>query len=99
MKIQSIAPLDPSDAAAKSTLKPAEKGAKPFLETLKDSLSQVNSLQKEADHSVADLVAGKDQEIHQTMIAVEKADISFQLMMQVRNKILSAYEEISRMQV
>ncbi len=70
-----------------------------FLDTLKDSLSQVNNLQKTAEQAVTDLVSGKDQEIHQTMIAVEKADVSFQLMMQVRNKILTAYEEISRMQI
>jgi len=39
------------------------------------------------------------QDIHNTMIAIEKADLTFQLMMQVRNKIISAYEEIMRMQV
>ncbi len=77
----------------------SEKGAKPFLESLKESMSQVNQLQKVSGESVTDLVAGKDQDLHQTMIAVEKADISFQLMMQVRNKIVSAYEEINRMQL
>jgi len=77
----------------------ATSSGKAFIDTLKESLSQVNHLQKEAALAVTDLVSGKDQEIHQTMIAVEKADVSFQLMMQVRNKILSAYEEISRMQV
>jgi len=98
MNIQGIG-AGTADAAAKSAITPTDQGAKPFMETLKESLSQVNDLQKEAGQSVTDLVSGGDQEIHQTMIAVEKADISFQLMMQVRNKILSAYDEISRMQI
>lgn len=78
---------------------PLENEAKPFIDSLKESLSKVNHLQKTASDSVTALSVGQDQELHQTMIAVEKADISFQLMMQVRNKILSAYEEISRMQI
>ena len=76
-----------------------ENEAKPFIDSLKESLSKVNYLQKTASDSVTALSVGQDQELHQTMIAVEKADISFRLMMQVRNKILSAYEEISRMQI
>lgn len=98
MSIQSIG-AGSADAVAKTAAASPEKTEKPFIETLKESLSQVNKLQKEADQSVSDLASGKDQEIHQTMVAVEKADVSFQLMMQVRNKILTAYEEISRMQV
>ncbi len=75
------------------------KSEKPFIESLKESLSTVNELQQTASNAVTDLAVGKDQSLHQTMIAVEKADVSFQLMMQVRNKILSAYEEINRMQI
>jgi flagellar hook-basal body complex protein FliE len=41
----------------------------------------------------------ENQDIHNTMIAIEKADLSFQMMMQIRNKIINAYEEIMRMQV
>jgi len=78
---------------------PSEKIAKPFSESLKESLNEVNQLKKIAKGSITDLATGKDQVLHQTMIAVEKADVSFKLMMQVRNKILSAYEEINRMQL
>ena len=99
MKIQpaGATPVDP--AAGTEAASNRRETGKPFIDTLKASLAEVNHLQKAADQAVSDLVSGKDREIHQTMIAVEKADISFQLMMQVRNKILSAYEEISRMQV
>ncbi|MFQ5588260.1 MAG: flagellar hook-basal body complex protein FliE [Nitrospiria bacterium] len=80
-------------------LNPLDKNEKPFIDSLKESLSKVNALQETAAESVNGLASGGEQSLHQTMIAVEKADVSFQLMMQVRNKILSAYEEISRMQI
>ena len=70
-----------------------------FSEMLKNSIGEVKSLQEEADLAVKDLAAGKRKDIHETMIALEKAEVSFQLMMQVRNKIIGAYEEIMRMQV
>ena len=87
-----------TDLATKGLI-PSEKITKPFSESLKESLNEVNELKKIAKTSITDLATGKDQVLHQTMIAVEKADVSFKLMMQVRNKILSAYEEISRMQL
>jgi flagellar hook-basal body complex protein FliE len=69
-----------------------------FGDALTTAFEQVNKLQSDADVQVANLAQSNDQDIHSAMIAVEKADISFQLMMQVRNKIVSAYQEISRMQ-
>ena len=69
-----------------------------FTETLKESIADVNRLQKEADQAIESLVVGKTKDIAQTMIAVEKANVSFQLMTQVRNRILEAYQEVMRMQ-
>jgi flagellar hook-basal body complex protein FliE len=66
---------------------------------LKESVEKVNSLQKQADAAIDDLVVGNSKDIVQTMIMMEKADTSFRLMIQVRNKIIQAYEEIMRMQV
>ncbi|MCD6184882.1 MAG: flagellar hook-basal body complex protein FliE [Deltaproteobacteria bacterium] len=77
----------------------SENNKSSFGKILTDSLVEVNKLQKEADKASSDLVTGKETDIHNTMIAIEKADISFRLMMQVRNKIVAAYEEIKRMQV
>jgi flagellar hook-basal body complex protein FliE len=71
----------------------------PFGSMLKDAIQEVNKLQQEADLSVKQLAGGQPIDIHQTMIAMEKAEISFQMMMQVRNKIIAAYEEIMRMQI
>jgi len=70
-----------------------------FFETLKSAVGEANRLQQEADVAVKELATGKDKDIHNTMIALEKAEVSFQLMMQVRNKIISAYETIMRMNV
>lgn len=70
-----------------------------FNELLKNSISKVNQLHNEADNAIKELASGNENNIHQTMIALKKAEISFELMMQVRNKIISAYEEVMRMQV
>jgi flagellar hook-basal body complex protein FliE len=69
-----------------------------FSDALTSAIEQVDKVQSDADLQVANLVQGKDQDVHGALIAVEKADISFQLMMQVRNKIVNAYQEIARMQ-
>jgi flagellar hook-basal body complex protein FliE len=70
-----------------------------FLETLQRSMEEVNVDQVAADNSIKDLVAGKSKNIHETMLQIQKADLSLKTMMQVRNKILEAYKEIIRMQV
>ncbi len=59
----------------------------------------MDKLQKESDNAVRNLATGEETDIHKTMITMEKAEISFQLMMAVRNKIITAYETIMRMQI
>jgi len=71
-------------------------GSTGFLETLRNAVSQVNDLQSQANTQVAGLVSGDGQDVHSAMIAVEKASLAFELMVQTRNKIVSAYQEISR---
>jgi flagellar hook-basal body complex protein FliE len=70
-----------------------------FGDVLKDAISTVNELQKQSDHEIRKLMTGETQDLHTTLIAVQKADLSFQMMMQVRNKIVQAYQEIMRMPV
>ncbi len=96
MAIQPIGPNQINPAPATGGV---EKTDASFEKTLKESIQQVNDAQLQADQAISDLTTGKQQDLHQTMIAIEKASLSFELMMQVRNKILSAYEEISRMQI
>lgn len=70
-----------------------------FADTLAQSLDKVNTMQKQADVAIQDFVAGDTRNIHETMIAVGKADLAFRLTMQVRNKIVEAYQEVMRTQV
>lgn len=70
-----------------------------FLETLEESISQVNELQEQANQAITDLATGENKDLAQTMLSVQKASLSFQLMVQVRNKIVQAYEEVMRMPV
>ena len=69
-----------------------------FGSALKTAINQMEQLHTDAEQQVTDLVKGDRGDVHNVMIAVEKADIAFQLMMQVRNKIVNAYQEISRLQ-
>ncbi len=77
---------------------PAVNGAT-FSDVLRDSVAKVNLDQVQADQAIKEMVAGRNKNIHETMLAVERADSSLKLMMQVRNKILDAYREVMRMQV
>jgi flagellar hook-basal body complex protein FliE len=69
-----------------------------FGSVLKTAINQVEQIHTDAEQQVTELLKGDRSDVHNVMIAVEKADIAFQLMMQVRNKIVSAYQEVSRMQ-
>jgi flagellar hook-basal body complex protein FliE len=69
-----------------------------FSETLRQVMNEVDSVQSQAEAKVSDLLQGNGMDVHSAMIAVEKAELSFQLMMQVRNKIVQAYQEIARLQ-
>jgi flagellar hook-basal body complex protein FliE len=78
---------------------PTSGDAKSFAETLKDAVKETNQLQKVADQKMQDLATGRTDNIPEVMIAAEKADISLRLMVQVRNKVIDAYQEIMKMQV
>jgi len=68
-----------------------------FGDVLGNALNEVNQLKIEADEAINNLAVGKQKDIHQTMIDLEKADVAFQLLMQIRNKIITAYETVMRM--
>ena len=76
-----------------------EKGRTSFAEHLMDALSGVNELQQEADQASQDLVTGELDNIHDLMIKTEEARMALQFTVQTTNKIVEAYEELSRMQI
>ncbi len=90
------AEISPASTAGAVSAGGEEQGN--FLSTLEQSMNAVEGAQGEAENQVAQLLNGQGADLHTAMIAVEKADLSFQLMMQVRNKIVQAYQQVSNMQ-
>ncbi len=69
-----------------------------FAETLGDSLGKVNSMQKEKNAMIQSFASGENQNVHELMISMQKAGLAINLTSAVRNKVLEAYRELSRMQ-
>ncbi|WP_433749720.1 flagellar hook-basal body complex protein FliE [Falsibacillus pallidus] len=92
--------LRPSDAkkTAENLQNPFEAQTK-FADYLKESLNEVNQSQNIADKLTGQLAQGKDIDLHQVMIASQKASITMQTTIEIRNKVVEAYQEIMRMQV
>ena len=76
-----------------------EPKGRSFRETLVDFLRDVNRMQKEADRAAKELAKGEVTDLHQVMIRAEEAQIAFQLLLEIRNKVIEAYQEIMRMPV
>jgi flagellar hook-basal body complex protein FliE len=88
----------PAGGAGPAPAAPAA-GQGSFATVLKDALQEVDQLQRKADAAITSFASGDKASLHDTMIAMEQADVSFRLMVQVRNKIVEAYQEIMRIQV
>lgn len=92
---QSASPLQPTQAgnAAKKIEGPD------FKQHLMDNIQQVNKLQQDAEVAIEDLVAGNRDDMDSVLMAKQKADIAFQMLLQVRNKLMDAYEEVKQIRV
>ena len=86
-------PLRPADTSAVSTAKSG------FADIMKSTISQVNQAQNTGDQAIEKLNTGKAESLHEVMLAVEEASISLKMLVQMRNKALTAYDEIMRMQL
>ena len=85
--------------APKPPVGPGGEAAPSFREVLIKNIEQVNKLQQDAEVAIEDLVAGRRDDAASVMIAKQKADLAFQMLMQVRNKMVDAYDEIKQMRV
>jgi flagellar hook-basal body complex protein FliE len=93
------AELDPRQLRTSTRVEsPSHEGGS-FSEVLNQTIGEVQRLQTEADDTIRQLVAGEIKDVTDAMIAVEKADVAFQTLMGVRNKIVAAYEEVMRTQI
>jgi flagellar hook-basal body complex protein FliE len=70
-----------------------------FGDLLKQALQEVNQVSAQADEQARNLMTGESADMHTAMLAVQKADLSFQMMMAVRSKLIDAYREVMRMQM
>ena len=70
-----------------------------FGDILKQALQDVNTAQKVAEQEARNLMTGESTDMHAAILAVQKADVSFQMMMAVRSKLIDAYREVMRMQM
>jgi flagellar hook-basal body complex protein FliE len=82
----------------KKTLNNSEGGGT-FGDLVKNAINSVNDAQTDANQKVTDFVSGKTDNVHEVMIAMEKAQLSFQLMTEVRNRLVDTYKELSRMPI
>ena len=78
---------------------PSGEASASFKEVLADAVTEVQKLQNEADTTISKLVSGELTDVTEALVAIERADVSFQTMMAVRSKVMAAYEEIMRMQI
>jgi flagellar hook-basal body complex protein FliE len=69
-----------------------------FEDTLRGAIQGVQQMEGQAQQQVAGLLSGNGQDVHSAALAMEQANLSFELMLQVRNKVVSAYQDISRLQ-
>jgi flagellar hook-basal body complex protein FliE len=93
--IQGLPVPDLSASPARATA--GAGGQSGFLEALQGAMDQVEQLHRDAQGKVAGMLDGSGEDVHSAMIAVEKAGLAFEMMVQVRNKIVQAYQTVSQM--
>lgn len=98
--IQSIKSLSTADLLANKTgAAAADTGKTDFAQELRNALNNVNDMQVEGEKAMSDIATGSVKDLHQAAIAIDKAEVSMKLMLEVRNKALNAYKEITRTQI
>ncbi len=96
---QATTSVSPVSLASVNTQTQSDNQGGDFLSVLKASLNEVNDLQIKGDEAVRDIATGQVKDLHQAAIAIDKAEISMQMMLEIRNKALNAYKEILRTQI
>lgn len=97
--LSSLQSLKMPTPSTPSTVKSTATDGAAFKNMLVESFDQVNSMQQEANQAVEGLMSGEDVNPAEVLTAVQKADIAFKMMMQVRNKLVAAYQEVQNIRV
>lgn len=98
-EINSIGPVAGGGRIQKSQGIKTDKSGPSFKDTLNNFLSDVNEMQHKADQSIQKMVSGEITDVHQVMSSVEEAGVAFNMMMEIRNKVMDAYQEIMRIRL
>ena len=98
-KIEDSAPKVAVEVEERGTVSATAGSRESFGATIRDAVQQVNNLQSQADALAQKLAVGDPVDTHEVMLAMQKASLALQLTIQVRNKVIEAYQEIMRMQV
>ncbi len=96
-QIQGLGALSTNDLLKNRSVE--KSGSSDFADVLKESLEEVNDLQEKGQKAMSDLATGQVKDLHQAAIAIDKAELSMKLMLEVRNKAINAYKEILRTQI
>ena len=105
LNIPSLTPLSPASGTDRSSLGSGAaggagaEGGVAFGDLLKQALHEVNQASAQSEDEARNLMTGEGADMHSAMLAVQKADLSFQMMMAVRSKLIDAYREVMRMQM
>lgn len=97
--LNSISNISTADLLKQNARSTSSEPTNEFAKHLKDALNETNEIQQEKEEAIADLATGKVKDLHQAAMAIGKAETSMKLMLEIRNKALSAYKEISRTQL
>lgn len=97
--VHSIKALSTADLLANKSGNTTEASSTDFAQELKNALGNVNQMQVDGEKAMSDIATGSVKDLHQAAIAIDKAEISMKLMLEVRNKALNAYKEITRTQM
>ncbi len=97
--IQAIKSLSTSDLLKSKSTGGTESSKTDFAQELRNALGNVNDMQVDSERAMSDIATGSVKDLHQAAIAIDKAEISMKLMLEVRNKALNAYKEITRTQM
>jgi flagellar hook-basal body complex protein FliE len=99
LQVPSLSPVAGSSKSGQGSGAPGAEGEVAFGDLLKQALQEVNQVSAQADDEARNLMTGESADMHTAMLAVQKADLSFQMMMAVRSKLIDAYREVMRMQM
>ena len=97
--MDALLPLAPAGVPAPPAASPTRRAGEAFGDLLRSIVDATDQQQQQADQAVRTLHGGGEKNLHEAMIAMERADISLRYMVQVRNKAIEAYQEIMRMQL